>query len=66
MELKKKTLMVKSDIEIYTHTKKITKRQMELKKILTVESDIEIYTHTNKDKYKNLNKETKMWLVYGV
>ena len=40
---------------------------MELKKkILTVKSDIEIYNHTNKDKYKNLNKETKMWLVYGV
>ena len=71
MELKKKTLMVKSDIEIYTHTKKNIRKSQKGKwswkrKILTVESDIEIYTHTNKDKYKNLNKETKMWLVYGV
>ena len=67
----KKTLMVKSDIEIYTHTKKNIRKSQKGKwswkrKILTVKSDIEIYTHTNKDKYKNLNKETKMWLVYGV
>ena len=67
----KKTLMVKSDIEIYTHKKKNIRKSQKGKwswkrKILTVKSDIEIYTHTNKDKYKNLNKETKMWLVYGV
>ena len=70
MELEKKILMVKSDIEIYTHTKKNIRKSQKgngaKKKIPTVESDIEIYTHTNKDKYKNLNKETKMWLVYGV